>query len=373
MTDRAVHRVLTLKGGSGGLADRLVAAAAQAVETMTSGGAMPPGRNGAYGDPETPIRNTSHWLISFCFAWRLTGEPKFRDSAEKALSYLLSILAQTPGGLLMRHAGKKDRTNGVLGQAFVIEALYYASITFDDSKAHDAAVSLAKLHQFDPKRGVWRRTSPSGTEMSPDGTFNHQLYFAAAVGLVAGYDSGLRSCVDRFLAGLSHNLRVRSDGRIVHQLPRPQGNVRGFVDQLGMRRPDSNLLRKEADYHLYNMYAFSVLHEYGSDVPSKNREAWNKAAKFVCGAEVRARLESHFWADGLRSGMETIACDLYLYSARLENAPSEIERVTEFYDYTAGPDRSFSVVSPDPVTQRARSYRYWRIFEVIPQSSVVSK
>ena len=47
------------------LYDLLVDTADRAIEIQRSDGSMPPGHNGPYYDPETPVRNTAHWSITF--------------------------------------------------------------------------------------------------------------------------------------------------------------------------------------------------------------------------------------------------------------------------------------------------------------------
>jgi hypothetical protein len=39
-------------------------------------GAMPPGHNGPYQDPETPVRNTAHWIQTYLAANRMTGDER---------------------------------------------------------------------------------------------------------------------------------------------------------------------------------------------------------------------------------------------------------------------------------------------------------
>ena len=40
-----------------------------------------PGTNGPHNHKETPVRNTSHWVISLCHAYNLTGEEKYKEKA----------------------------------------------------------------------------------------------------------------------------------------------------------------------------------------------------------------------------------------------------------------------------------------------------
>ena len=40
----------------------------RALKLQNPKGEMPAGHNGPYQDPETPIRNTAHWIVSFAKA-----------------------------------------------------------------------------------------------------------------------------------------------------------------------------------------------------------------------------------------------------------------------------------------------------------------
>jgi hypothetical protein len=44
-------------------------------------GYMPAGHNGPYFDPETPVRNTAHWCISFIKSYRISKRIEFREAA----------------------------------------------------------------------------------------------------------------------------------------------------------------------------------------------------------------------------------------------------------------------------------------------------
>ena len=68
----------------------IVESATHALEDQSHDGSKIPGFNGPYHDPETPVRNTAHWMISFLKAYKITGEDRFRFGAERAAYYLQS-------------------------------------------------------------------------------------------------------------------------------------------------------------------------------------------------------------------------------------------------------------------------------------------
>jgi hypothetical protein len=53
------------------LYDFLGSAADRGLRFQKEDGSFPPGYNGSYDDPETPVRNTGHWLITFLKAYEI--------------------------------------------------------------------------------------------------------------------------------------------------------------------------------------------------------------------------------------------------------------------------------------------------------------
>jgi hypothetical protein len=86
------------------------------------------GHNGPYNDPETPMRNYGHWLITFSKCFELTGEQIYLNKIKEFAEYLISDNAR-PFGYSFHHRSKesKDKCNGLIGQAWVFEALAFAS------------------------------------------------------------------------------------------------------------------------------------------------------------------------------------------------------------------------------------------------------
>ncbi|MEW9853611.1 hypothetical protein [Novosphingobium sp. M1R2S20] len=348
--------------------ETLVRLTTSALKEQTAAGAMMPGRNGAYGDPETPVRNTAHWLVSFSMAYKATGDERFRHAAGSALEYLLACQRLFVGGVIVRHAGTKDKTNGVLGQAHLIEAYYYAATVLGHDGARSAALDLIARHPFDHDWGCWRRITPDGRDLPPDDTFNHQLYFAATIALWSRDEIYARDQVAAFLDHLNRIFQVRKDGRIVHAIPNRESQkskVKGALK--AFKKPPIKLIEKEANYHMYNMYAFSLLSEAGYEGRITSCNAWSDAASFASSSAIVKRKSQQFWSRGLVSGTETIACDSARFHQAFKGRESAVETVASAFEqlaFVAGPDGLCEVISPDPVTQRARLYRYWRLTDL---------
>ncbi len=353
------------------LAEILLRAASQALQTQDrASGALPPGHNGLYHDPETPVRNTAHWLISFLEAQRLSGEPAFRRAAEAALSYLLSAEAR-PGGtsFFHRQSPPKDSCNGLIGQAWTIEALVFAALRLELEEPLRLAREVFLIHPFDEATGIWRRIEPDGRSLPIDYTFNHQLWFCAMGGLLVSVqpDPDVESRVAAFLARIWDNLELHASGLVVHGL-RPRG-LRARLKSAAKRvlRPAearSGYLR-EIGYHAFNTYGFSILKAARPDEPLWTDRRFRRMVAFLAGDEYAANIGSSLHGFPYNPpGSETAVtaqafntqADHLVPTARVRQLVNEQFR--RGYDADSG---SMSRDTADPVTATARLYELVRL------------
>ena len=225
---------------------------------------MPPGHNGPYNDPETPVRTTSHWLITFLKTYEITGEQKYREAAERAAQYLLSGEHRPHNATFWcLKSSKNHPSNGLIGQAWVIEALTYAADKLDMQKCYKLAETLFLLHPWDTQKKAWRKVHINGSIDIFDYTFNHQLWFAAAASLLKNTpEAQERSKV--FADNLNKHMRLYKTGVIKHlnpyfigrmiDLPKAPLKLMYFY---GLHRNYYYL--KAAGYHGFNLYALSIL------------------------------------------------------------------------------------------------------------------
>ncbi len=259
-------------------------------------GSMPPGHNGSYHDPETPVRNTAHWLITFLKAYSISGETKFLKAAKKAVTYLCSDAARPMRAAFWhRRNPEKDTCNGLIGQAWTIEALVIAARDLERPDLTALAEQVFLLHPQEQPYGVWRRVNADGSYLGVDSTFNHQLWFAASGGLLTSSSQckTVDARVRQFLGQLTRLFEVRSSGLIKHIMP-PIGPVT-------MRRQLKNVLeraqkikhgkmissneryrqQKEVGYHSFNLYAFALLKQAYPDHSFWENQKFLSALKYV--------------------------------------------------------------------------------------------
>jgi hypothetical protein len=238
-------------------------------ESQLIDGSFAAGHNGPYNDMETPVRNTAHMLYALCDAYKLTNDKEFYNAAEQALNYLLSNeYINCNGSYICRVSETKDASNGVIGHAWIIEALMKASSLFG-GVAVSRARNLWKLHKFDYQLGIWAKPSVKGGSLNFDHTFNHQLWFAACIAPIESEEVQRQICC--FIEKNVSVLQTYSDGIIYHR-----SNVGPILNwfrqdfKMGLRKLlgpiknrglKSRMYLHSVGYHAFNLYAFAMLAE----------------------------------------------------------------------------------------------------------------
>jgi len=275
--------------------------AEQQLASIRDDGSVPAGHNGLYRDEETPVRNTSHWLHTYCSLYQDTGEHRFREVAERMISYLQSQ-ASRPHGQTFYHREQqgKDRCNGLIGQAWTIEALAVAAHILDAPEVAEIAEDVFLIHPQDRLTGIWKRIDVDGRTLPFDATFNHQLWFAAAGGLLADtpwVSDAVDERVQRFLDEIETNLRVYQSGLIYHPL-KPTGSPRRLVhlmrvderSRIGITFLTSSvplpsrrrqLEWKAIGYHAFNLYAFALLKRTYPDHNFWETSKWKRVRDYI--------------------------------------------------------------------------------------------
>jgi hypothetical protein len=275
-----------------------------ALQLQLKDGSFPPGFNGPYRDPETPVRNTAHWLITMLKAYEISGETRFKDSARRAVEYLISPSARPMNATFYcRKNPEKDLCNGLMGQAWVIEALAIAGMKLEDPGYIELARSVFMMHPFDHKAGLWRRVNVDGSYNSFDITFNHQLWFAAAGALLINSSKDpISLMIFIFLdRALESHLSIAHSGRIIHTVKntRPSSKRNKFIELISSLRSSDNshdqMADKEIGYHAFNMYAFSMLKQYMPEHPLWRSNKFLLTLEFMNKAEFINGLENNLF------------------------------------------------------------------------------
>jgi hypothetical protein len=241
----------------------LIDSAYAALEILKNNdGRMISGHNGLYIDPETSVRNTSHWLLVFAKAYELSKDQAFIEAVCQCANYLL-LDCNFPHSYtyFCRVKKGKDKCNGLIGQAWVIEALAKSHSLLDDPRYIKRAIECFNLHPQQINTGLWERIEITGEKLGLDCTFNHQLWFCMAGTLIMSHSDEVEKKVHVFLDNFNNNLVLRGNGRIGHQIyldfyrSKIKPNIRAFIRK-GWKADN---IEKEIGYHAFNTYALSVI------------------------------------------------------------------------------------------------------------------
>lgn len=243
--------------------------ARQVLELQNADGSMPPGHNGPYNDLETPVRNTGHWLMVFKKAFDISGEEKFKEATHRCLKYLMSDKARPMAATFWhRYKPQKDFTNGIIGQAWTIEALLDAYQLFKDQKILNQAKEVYCLHPYDKEAHGWKIVNVDGSIRGFDFTYNHQLWFAAiGAKLMHALNETDLNGVMSFINNISKNMQLYKNGVIKHIPPlylRKGGldRLKGIASMVRSSLRGSNYIySKSVGYHGFNLYALALIHE----------------------------------------------------------------------------------------------------------------
>lgn len=353
------------------------------LSTIRSDGSMPAGHNGLYQDDETSVRNTSHWLLTFSSLYRRTNDDRFKDAAEHTVSYLTSTDARPASETFFhRETPNKDRCNGLIGQAWTIEALTAASSVFERTELANLAEEVFLLHPQDQKTGLWKRVEVDGETLPFDATFNHQLWFAAAGGLLASLPSTtdqIDEQVRRFLDEIEANLRLYPSGLIFHPLKPPISTKRllhlvradernrigitFLTSSVPLQSRRQELKWKAIGYHSFNLYAFALLKREYPNHDFWKTSKWKRALEYVTTSEYRDTIwENEYGSPYNPVGFEVpFAMQVFGIGTDEERRRLITEQLERHYNKdTKRMDRN----TPDIETLTARIYQATRLDDI---------
>lgn len=247
-------------------------------------GAFPAGNNGPHGDEETPVRNTSHWLITQCHGFRLTHDHSLEKSALRGLDFLLKEENHPNGcAFLHRISDDKNNSNGLVGQAWTVEALATASKILNRDDAFEIAREIVELHPFNYDIGLWEAVDSDGELLGFHRTFNQQLMFSAAASLLQ--DDGILEKINVFLDECHNWFEVDKNGVFhlsiavprtfrhnIHFLTAGNSPFISNVSFLARREiersalpfsplsnPSKSMYERSVGYHSFVLYGFGLL------------------------------------------------------------------------------------------------------------------
>ncbi|MBS0043584.1 hypothetical protein KFE26_14945 [Shewanella sp. M16] len=285
-----------------------------------------PGHNGPYKDEETFVRVYSHWLVISSYLYFNTTDEKYKTFSYELINALKSSNARPMGAAFFcRKNPQKDFSNGLMGQAWVMEALVYASKIFDDVSLMNLAVDLYEMHYFDTNCSLWRVLNVDGSYNDFDQTFNHQLWFAA----IASKLNSDRAKEDSksFVNNILMNVELYQNGVIYHKSMLFKFNVEAkngisavisyLLNKLYSLRLKKSLYLKSVGYHGFNLVALCHLysqfpnHKFFSSEKFKKIIGVIKSDKYISEL-VKSKYSYQYNPPGIEEAIALTNFDAYL-------------------------------------------------------------
>lgn len=254
-----------------------------------------PGNNGPHGHLDTPVRNTSHYLVIYGYLYKKTLNEKYLEICKKFADFLCTEQSKSISGAIqcMIH-NDFDYLNGLIGQAWAVEGLLYFYDIIQDVKYLDAAYNIYCSQIYDYKLHLWHRIELDGTDLGVDYTYNHNVWFAACGFKLAELkgDSEINSQIIDFLThGTKRDFRTYKNGLLKHTIGlRNMSNKENIkkiikilctpVRKLYPRKLDLHYI--EYAYHIFDMYAFEILKEKYGYLDLFSTSKFKKAEELAC-------------------------------------------------------------------------------------------
>jgi hypothetical protein len=275
------------------------------------------------------------------------------------------------GAFFCRMNPQKDFSNGLIGQAWVIEALAAATRYFNDNKYQSLARELFLIHPFDHHIGLWRRVAVDGSYLSYDATFNHQLWFAASGALIAAdEDDEIFTRISCFLENaVKSHLKIAHSGRIIHLVKINTNTlllhrfIKSIIYNAKTLKRNRPMMLKEVGYQAFNLYAFAMIYSQIPDNPFFQTTKVRSAMVYIHSDEFMSGLENnHFGYPYNPIGFE-VAYALQVF----RGAGAEVQKTSQWwvsqqlkrtYDFNKN---TFSINTADTNTLTARAYEATRL------------
>lgn len=356
------------------IADLIVRSASSGIALQSPDGSFAGGRNGPWDIEETFVRNTCHWAIQFARAYELTADSKFLTALKKGIDCLASSEARPFGFSFHIMKGKGWETNGIVGQAWVIETLLAGYRILKQERLLEIAEDLAAKHAFDKSLGIWRRLGLGGRLEAEHTTLNQQLWFWAMASQVAELrrNHALSEACSLFESNLPKILRF--DGSYLHMLINERIYLPG--------RPSSFLIQKyrilksaghfallSKGYVTYSLYPLAVVYKKNSSLPLwKNKKILNVIGKCISFLEKEVfyygAADNPYAFSYHPTGFEAAVISeafLPLKKPALSIQDWVGKQVRQHFEFK---DNLMNKGSCDPVTFAARAYELYQLREV---------
>ena len=320
------------------------------------------GHNGPYKDPETMVRTHAHLSILFFKAYKITKKIKYKKAAIKHIKFLFLKEAR-PHNYTFYYRNKKgkDKCNGLIGQAWSIEALMIAYENTKEIKYKNLAKQTFHYINYHNFLSYWKKREINGRELFLDLTFNHQLWFAACSSLISNSKKdSIGKEVNKFMDELENNLHIHKNGLIRHFIYPQIITPLNFLKNKTSKR---YLYKKEAAYHAFNLYALAMLKQKFPSHSFWRSKKFKKLTQYALSKEhLKIAEKSKYGFAYNPSGIET-AFFIYTFKEHF-NKPSKMFKTAlekQFRRNLNSKTKLLTERTSDPNTLSLRIYEVTRL------------
>lgn len=260
------------------------------------------GVNGPHKHKDTIVRVTAHWMIATLKTYELTNEKKYLEFAIKLKEELVKKKHRPFDETFVCRLRKGVDGNGLIGQAWAIEALIFGWKKLKDNDLRDLAIKIVNKHK-QKKNGLWVARTPQGKNMFCD-TINQQIWFTAMASLLP--DAEIRRKVRIFMDKIEKNILTRRNGRV--KLNARSSSLKEFIYQKSLlvrKKLFNQKITKEIGYHSFAVKGLILLkNQFKNDAFWKEKK-FQKIKKYTFSKEYLKNLEDNIFGYGYNvSGIE---------------------------------------------------------------------
>lgn len=252
-------------------------------------------KNGPYNDPENLARQLSHLIVMLYYEITYFKKKEYVDAMIMMGKDLINCFSDN-GLIRMREKTGKDSCNGVIGHAWVLEALACLYRYSQGEIYKEYGDKIIANHMYNKDYYVW--LIPDNSKV--DTTFNHQLWYAACMGEYAECTGNTKQI--EIVKGFLNNcyiFQTANNGRIRH-LIKPimhskdalKNIVKNIHFDINGHIGKASMVYKEAGYHAFNLLAFAKLYVLFPELSIWNSRKFKRTLMYLNNPEYDYMLET---------------------------------------------------------------------------------
>ncbi|MED3920221.1 hypothetical protein P4644_11085 [Priestia aryabhattai] len=328
-----------------------------------------PGQNGPWNDQMTSMRVMSHWSILLLQVYKLTGKDKYKIYAKKILDDIINPKQRPKGfSFYSRISDTKDASNGLVGQAWVIEALLYGYKILEDNKYIKLAEEIFLLHRFNKSKGLWFVLDVDGEANNLCLTTNQQIWFAT-LGTILFKETKNKKIdyeTSIFWNQFYSNVALYHTGLIKHLV-----KIKSFKSFL---KSQTNKLRDlSIGYHSFNLYALAILKDNVPELSFWSDYRTEKFIKKIINALSSSTYKKNIYSNEYSFQYNIPGIELFYFKEVFEDYFTDRQRkdIEEYFEFQISNHICSKTLllnknTVDPDTLAARSYELTRLNSNIP-------